>query len=101
MRRPRLALLAAGLALAVAPGTLLPAAAGAAPPTRAPSPPPRATTSRFEVNPFVGTESEGNAYPGATVPFGMVQLSPDNTSSYASTSYSTNAGRVWASATGT
>lgn len=31
MRRPRLALLAAGLALAVAPGTLLPAAAGAAP----------------------------------------------------------------------
>jgi len=47
------------------------------------------------VNPFVGTESEGNAYPGATVPFGMVQLSPDNTNSYASTSYSNNAKRVW------
>ncbi|WP_069386211.1 GH92 family glycosyl hydrolase [Cellulosimicrobium cellulans] len=49
----------------------------------------------LEVNPFVGTEDEGNAYPGATTPFGMVQLSPDNTNSYASTSYSVEAGRVW------
>ena len=30
------------------------------------------------VNPFIGTIFEGNAYPGATLPFGMVQLSPDN-----------------------
>lgn len=30
------------------------------------------------VNPFIGTIFEGNCYPGATVPFGMVQLSPDN-----------------------
>ena len=30
------------------------------------------------VNPFVGTDFTGNTYPGATVPFGMVQLSPDN-----------------------
>lgn len=29
------------------------------------------------VNPFIGTENEGNTFPGATVPFGMVQLSPD------------------------
>ena len=29
------------------------------------------------VNPFIGTQDEGNTYPGATVPFGMVQLSPD------------------------
>ncbi|MGI5460031.1 GH92 family glycosyl hydrolase [Streptomyces sp. CA-249302] len=29
------------------------------------------------VNPFIGTENEGNTYPGAAVPFGMVQLSPD------------------------
>ena len=29
------------------------------------------------VNPFMGTEGPGNTYPGATVPFGMVQLSPD------------------------
>jgi len=47
------------------------------------------------VNPFVGTEDEGNAFPGATAPFGMVQLSPDNTNSYQSTSYSKDAGEVW------
>ncbi|MFD7291768.1 GH92 family glycosyl hydrolase [Streptomyces sp. NPDC059897] len=29
------------------------------------------------VNPFIGTENEGNTYPGAAVPFGMVQLAPD------------------------
>jgi len=29
------------------------------------------------VNPFIGTENEGNTYPGAAAPFGMVQLSPD------------------------
>ncbi len=30
------------------------------------------------VNPFIGTDFVGNTYPGAQVPFGMVQLSPDN-----------------------
>nr|WP_321408448.1 GH92 family glycosyl hydrolase [uncultured Carboxylicivirga sp.] len=29
------------------------------------------------VNPFVGTGGHGHTYPGAVVPFGMVQLSPD------------------------
>ena len=29
------------------------------------------------VNPFIGTDGPGNTYPGATLPFGMVQLSPD------------------------
>nr|MBS9768704.1 GH92 family glycosyl hydrolase [Flavobacteriaceae bacterium] len=29
------------------------------------------------VNPFIGTDGVGNTYPGTTVPFGMVQLSPD------------------------
>ncbi|WP_430811432.1 MULTISPECIES: GH92 family glycosyl hydrolase [unclassified Carboxylicivirga] len=29
------------------------------------------------VNPFMGTDGPGNTYPGATMPFGMVQLSPD------------------------
>jgi predicted alpha-1,2-mannosidase len=29
------------------------------------------------VNPFTGTHHMGHTYPGATVPFGMVQLSPD------------------------
>ena len=28
--------------------------------------------------PLVGTDAHGHAYPGATVPFGMVQLSPDS-----------------------
>ncbi len=30
------------------------------------------------VNPFIGTQRMGHTYPGATVPFGSVQLSPDN-----------------------
>jgi predicted alpha-1,2-mannosidase len=30
------------------------------------------------VNPFIGTGGHGHTYPGATVPFGMVQLSPDS-----------------------
>ena len=29
------------------------------------------------VNPFVGTAAHGHTFPGATLPFGMVQLSPD------------------------
>ena len=30
------------------------------------------------VNPFIGTGEDGHTFPGALVPFGMVQLSPDN-----------------------
>lgn len=30
------------------------------------------------VDPFIGTGLHGHVYPGATLPFGMVQLSPDN-----------------------
>jgi putative alpha-1,2-mannosidase len=29
------------------------------------------------INPFIGTGGHGHTYPGAVVPFGMVQLSPD------------------------
>lgn len=29
------------------------------------------------VNPFIGTGGHGHTYPGATLPFGLVQLSPD------------------------
>lgn len=29
------------------------------------------------IRPFVGTQGEGNTYPGPSAPFGMVQLSPD------------------------
>src|SRR5687767_11706985 len=32
------------------------------------------------VNPFIGTHKMGHTYPGATVPFGMVQLSPETDS---------------------
>src|SRR5437588_12676759 len=31
------------------------------------------------VNPFVGTDNDGNTFPGATVPSGMLQLRPDTT----------------------
>jgi predicted alpha-1,2-mannosidase len=30
------------------------------------------------VDPFIGTAAHGHTYPGASLPFGMVQLSPDN-----------------------
>ena len=30
------------------------------------------------VNPFIGTAAHGHTFPGACLPFGMVQLSPDN-----------------------
>jgi predicted alpha-1,2-mannosidase len=30
-----------------------------------------------KVNPFIGTGGHGHTFPGATVPFGMMQLSPD------------------------
>lgn len=41
-----------------------------------------ACTSKTEdltqyVNPFIGTDAHGHTFPGATTPFGMVQLSPD------------------------
>ena len=36
-----------------------------------------ADTAYDSVDPFIGTGEGGHTYPGATVPFGMVQLSPD------------------------
>ncbi len=36
-----------------------------------------ATAQENEPLPMVGPDAHGHAYPGATVPFGMVQLSPD------------------------
>src|SRR5690606_22069524 len=38
------------------------------------------------VDPFIGTGGQGYTYPGATVPFGMIQLSPDNGQMSGSTS---------------
>ncbi|MBM3455208.1 MAG: hypothetical protein FJX80_08680, partial [Bacteroidetes bacterium] len=34
------------------------------------------TPSNF-VNPFIGTGGHGHTYPGASAPFGMIQISPD------------------------
>lgn len=39
----------------------------------------KGTSSNIKyVNPFIGTGGHGHTYPGATVPYGMLQLSPDN-----------------------
>ncbi|MHB8079442.1 MAG: GH92 family glycosyl hydrolase [Candidatus Krumholzibacteriia bacterium] len=62
-RGPRLPLVAGLLGAAA---LLLPAPA-------VPAPPPRIDC----VDPFIGTQDMGHCYPGATVPFGLVQLSPD------------------------
>ncbi|WP_425276747.1 GH92 family glycosyl hydrolase [Streptomyces bauhiniae] len=55
-------------------GTLAATALLATPAHAQTDPPARLTDL---VNPFIGTQNEGNTYPGAAVPFGMVQLSPD------------------------
>ena len=34
------------------------------------------------VDPMIGTANEGNIYPGATVPFGMIQWSPDTSQNF-------------------
>ena len=38
---------------------------------------PTASNAVEYVNPFIGTADHGHLYPGATTPFGLVQLSPD------------------------
>ncbi|MGW5198374.1 GH92 family glycosyl hydrolase [Streptomyces spiralis] len=66
-----------GAGTVVAAGALLGAALTASPAARAAgaaAPDGRLTDL---VNPFIGTQNEGNTYPGAAVPFGMVQFSPD------------------------
>ena len=55
--------------------TLLAAAALIAAPASAAAPPPADPLA--QVDPFIGTGADGHTFPGATVPFGMVQLSPD------------------------
>jgi len=58
------------LAATVATSSLTPSSAMAASPA--------ANEAAYSaVNPFIGTGGEGHTYPGATVPYGMVQLSPD------------------------
>ncbi|GAB2597256.1 hypothetical protein GCM10027168_32640 [Streptomyces capparidis] len=65
----------AGLRVTALAAALL-ASGLAAPPGAAAAPPGEEALTDL-VNPFIGTRNEGNTYPGATVPFGMVQLSPD------------------------
>ncbi|WP_433271544.1 GH92 family glycosyl hydrolase [Actinosynnema sp. CS-041913] len=52
-----------------------------APANAAPAPAPTAEAADVDpttlVNPFVGTQNFGNTFPGASMPFGMVQVSPD------------------------
>ncbi|AMJ57399.1 GH92 family glycosyl hydrolase [Stenotrophomonas sp. KCTC 12332] len=58
------------LAATVATSSLAPSSAMAASPA--------ANEAAYAaVNPFIGTGGEGHTYPGAAVPYGMVQLSPD------------------------
>ncbi|MEE4215408.1 MAG: glycoside hydrolase family 92 protein, partial [Bacteroidales bacterium] len=40
--------------------------------------PPEILDPLAYVDPFIGTAYHGHVFPGATLPFGMVQLSPDN-----------------------
>jgi predicted alpha-1,2-mannosidase len=57
------------------------------------SPASEAPTSAYQsVNPFIGTGEDGHTFPGATIPFGMVQLSPDTQIRYFKQSYKWSAG---------
>jgi len=72
---------AAVMGLTLVAGLLLaPAASAAAAPL--PAATPAASSVQADgltrwVNPFVGTQNFGNTFPGASAPFGMVQVSPD------------------------
>ncbi|MDB6045147.1 MAG: Alpha,2-mannosidase family protein [Gammaproteobacteria bacterium] len=44
------------------------------------------------VDPFIGTQGGGHTFPGAVVPFGMIQLSPDTQTRYFKQSYPWAAG---------
>ena len=61
--------------LLVASSLLVPVARAQTPTYNTPAPAIPADVAA--VNPFVGTAEHGHTYPGATMPFGMVQLSPD------------------------
>jgi predicted alpha-1,2-mannosidase len=53
---------------------------------------PAADPKLAMVDPFIGTGPDGHTFPGATVPFGMVQLSPDTQVKYFRQSYKWAAG---------
>ena len=70
IRRPCVWTLGAAAAALLAPVPLLSARSAAIQASPEASP-------YEDVDPFIGTGGEGHTYPGATVPFGMVQVSPD------------------------
>ncbi|GDY58804.1 hypothetical protein SVIO_094270 [Streptomyces violaceusniger] len=72
--RARAAGTVAGVVAAALLGGGLLGPPGAAAAASAASPPADPTSL---VHPFVGTENFGNTFPGASAPFGMVQVSPD------------------------
>ena len=41
-----------------------------------------AQTAFESVNPLIGTANDGNTFPGASAPFGMIQWSPDTTNGW-------------------
>lgn len=72
VRAQRIRRLAVLAVVALCAGTVT-----APPAAAARSAPPGSDDLTSLVNPFIGTRNEGNTFPGAAVPFGMVQLSPD------------------------
>ncbi|MHA3837241.1 GH92 family glycosyl hydrolase [Terrabacter sp. AAH1] len=60
-------------------GTVVLAATALGPVLPSGAPPTAAAAEPLveSVNPFVGTQDNGNTFPGASAPFGMVQVSPD------------------------
>jgi predicted alpha-1,2-mannosidase len=72
--RERLVMVAAMVVLLAA--AILPGALATADPANAALVPDPAA----EVNPFIGTANDGNDFPGADTPFGMLQWSPDTVS---------------------
>jgi predicted alpha-1,2-mannosidase len=75
MRHTKLLLSLTATAL-ILPGVL---AAGGAAAAAAPTTVGASTAGSLidQVNPFIGTQDNGNTFPGASAPFGMVQVSPD------------------------
>jgi putative alpha-1,2-mannosidase len=67
---------ATGGAAAIA-GLLMIAAVGSANAQAGAAPDARSERAVASVDPFIGTGGEGHTFPGAVVPYGMVQLSPD------------------------
>ncbi|HVK22735.1 MAG TPA: GH92 family glycosyl hydrolase [Actinokineospora sp.] len=63
------------LARLLVPTAVVAALVGYVPPQLAAAAVPADLTTL--VNPFIGTRNHGNTFPGASMPFGMVQLSPD------------------------